>query len=116
MTVEFRLNWNGERVRLGTHEGAVAGLKKATEHILQVSRERVPLEEGTLERSGAASVDGESLTGAISYGTPYAVYQHERLDLRHAPGRTAKYLEEPLNAERETALALVAAEIRRIFR
>lgn len=116
MTFTARVDWHGARARLGTHDGAVAGLRKATEHILGVSRERVPLEEGTLERSGVASVDEVELIGAVSYDTPYAVRQHEELGNRHAPGRTAKYLEEPMIAEHETALALIAAEMRRALR
>lgn len=113
MTMRFDLDWHGERVSLAADEAAARGLKKAAEHILQASRAVVPLEEGTLERSGVASVDESSLTAAVSYDTVYAARQHEELTWKHAEGRTAKYLEGPLNAERDTALALVAAEIRR---
>jgi hypothetical protein len=63
-----------------------------------------------------ASVDEASLTAAVSYDTPYAVVQHERLDFRHAPGRTAKYLENSLNAARQEVAALIAAQIRRSLR
>lgn len=112
MSIEFDLDWHGERVQLRADEAAAAGLKKAAEHVLQVSRTRVPLEEGTLERSGVASVDEGALTAAVSYDTVYAKYQHERLDLRHAQGRTAKYLEGPLNEEVATVEAIIAAEIR----
>jgi hypothetical protein len=52
----------------------------------------------------------------VSYDTPYAARQHEELDWRHAPGRQAKYLEQPLNAERATVLDLVAAQMRRALR
>ncbi|MEU4332331.1 hypothetical protein [Nonomuraea dietziae] len=97
-------------------EGAVKGLKVAMEHLLQVSREEVPLEEGTLERSGTTSVDASSLTGAVSYDTVYAVIQHERLDFKHDAGRKAKYLEDPFDAEQETMQELIAAEIRRSLR
>lgn len=39
-------------------------------------------------------------------------YQHEDLSFRHAPGRQAKYLEQPMNTERETMLALSAVSFR----
>lgn len=90
--------------------GGERGLVLATEHLLGVSDEHVPIEEGTLERSGKASVDG--LEGAVSYDTVYAVYQHERLDLRHDPGRTAKYLENAMNSEASTVRTLIANAIR----
>ncbi|MET7333274.1 hypothetical protein [Nonomuraea sp. NPDC005650] len=96
--------------------GAVKGLAVAMEHLLQKSREEVPHEEGTLERSGTTSVDESTLTGAVSYDTPYAVRQHEDLTLRHDEGRKAKYLEDPADAERAVMLELIAAQIRRSLR
>lgn len=90
---------------------AMDGATKAAEHVLGVSNEHVPHEEGTLERSGKVSVDDSSFgrtTAAISYDTPYAVAQHERMDLEHDPGRTAKYLENALNSERGTAQKIIA--------
>ncbi|MET9729672.1 hypothetical protein ABZZ79_03095 [Streptomyces sp. NPDC006458] len=97
-------------------QAAARGLYLGAEHVLAVSNDRVPLDEATLQASGTASVDEPSLTGMVSYDTPYAVPQHERLDYRHAPGREAKYLETSLNAEREAVLALVAAQLRRALR
>lgn len=108
-----KLNWNGDQALEQQHRGLVAGLHKATEHVLQVSRGRVPLEEGTLERSGVASVDEATLTGAVSYDTVYAVRQHEELTWRHAEGRTAKYLEGPMAEETRTVQEIIAAEVRR---
>jgi hypothetical protein len=108
--------WNGPKV-VGELRGAqVEGLTVGAEHLLQVSRTVVPLEEGTLERSGEATVDEADRVAAVSYDTPYAVIQHEDLTFRHAPGRTAKYLETPMHTERATILALIAAEARRAMR
>jgi hypothetical protein len=44
MTFVSILDWNGEIVDAHRKEGAAKGLKLAAEHVLQVSRERVPLE------------------------------------------------------------------------
>ena len=107
------MHWYGDEADDRMRAGAVRGLRKGAEHILTESRKQVPLEEGTLERSGAASVDAASLTAAISYDTVYAVRQHEELTWRHTQGRKAKYLEDPLNAEHDTAMRIVAAEIQR---
>ena len=113
MSMDWKLDWHGKKVGLLVEDSAFKGLQNAAEHLLQVSRTRVPLEEGTLERSGVASADRSSLTAAVSYDTPYAVYQHERMDLRHAPGRTAKYLEQPAIEERDVIGEIIAAAIRR---
>lgn len=92
------------------------GLEKWMEHNLQVSREQVPHEEGTLERSGVASVDRGQLKGAVSYDGPYATIQHEDLTFKHDSGRKAKYLEDPWDSEQQVGLALVAAAVRRSLR
>ncbi|MER7078134.1 MULTISPECIES: minor capsid protein [Bacteria] len=113
MAMRTRLDWNGPTVTARQHSGAVAGLRQAAEHILGASRQLVPLEEGTLERSGVASVDENDLTAAVSYDTVYAVRQHEELTWKHDAGRSAKYLERPMTSERDTVADLVAAEIRR---
>jgi len=107
------ITWHGEEIGAAIRAAAANGLGLAAEHLLQASRALVPLEEGTLERSGVASVDADSLSATVSYDTAYAVVQHEDLSLRHDAGRQAKYLEQPANSERDTMQALIAAQIRR---
>jgi len=116
MARNFRLRWHGDAVARQMRDGAARGLLLAAEHVLQQSQELVPLDESPLMQSGTASVDPPSLTAVVSYDTPYAVRQHEELSYRHAPGRTAKYLERPLNASRSDVLALIAAQMRRSLR
>lgn len=116
MAQNFRLRFNGDLAARQMREGASRGLLLAAEHVLQQSQELVPLDESPLMQSGTASVDPPSLAAAISYDTPYAVKQHEDLSLRHAPGRTGKYLERPLNASRPEVAAIIAAQVRRAMR
>lgn len=116
MPRSFRLRWNGAGSADRMRQGAARGLYLSAEHILQLSNEVVPLDESPLQQSGVASVDEASLTGMVSYDTPYAVVQHERLDYRHAPGRTAKYLENSLNAARTEVAEIIAAQMRRALR
>ncbi|MFG2963584.1 hypothetical protein ACGFZS_09870 [Streptomyces sp. NPDC048288] len=116
MPQNFRIRFDTSAVQREMRQGAARGLLLGAEHVLQQSQEVVPLDESPLMQSGAASVDAPSLTGMVSYDTPYAVVQHERLDFRHAPGRTAKYLEGPLNASRQEVLQIIAAQVRRALR
>lgn len=113
MAKNVKLELNTAKVRAEERAGAGRGLAKAAEHLLQTSRELVPIEEGTLERSGTATVDRARLRASVAYDTPYAVRQHEELTWRHDSGRQAKYLEEPAETEQEVFLGLIAAEIRR---
>ena len=88
------------------------------EHVLGESSKVVPIEEGTLSRSGRATAEtqGNAAVAAVSYDTPYAARQHEELDYRHDEGRTAKYLETPLLAEADTVAAIAATEVGRVLR
>lgn len=115
MPLNYRVTFDGA-VGSRLRSAAARGLLLGAEHVLGESQRLVPLDEGTLQHTGTASVDEQSLTAMVSYDTPYAVRQHEELDWRHAPGRQAKYLEQPLNAERATVFDLVAAEMRRALR
>lgn len=90
-------------------EHAEDGIDDASEFLLAEARKIVPYDDGPLSESGKASRDG--LTGSVSFDQPYAVDQHENLDYRHAPGRTAKYLEGPLNANRDQMTAMIARPI-----
>lgn len=110
------IEWNGDEILAELRDAQVRGLTLAAEHLLQVSRSEVPIEEGTLERSGAVTVDAEDRSAAVAFDTPYAARQHEDLTFRHDAGRKAKYLEDPLNQERETMLEIIAAQTRRALR
>lgn len=101
--------WNSRGRRLQS-EGLRAGL----EYVLSLSNRRVPLEEGTLERSGKVDVDG--LDGSISYDTVYARRQHEELTWKHLPGRMAKYLETSMNESHQVVLEMMAVPLRRWLR
>lgn len=81
------------------------------ELVLQRSRDIVPIEEGTLERSGQVTQDGDRV--AVSYDTPYAVRQHEDLSLQHDSGRSAKYLELAVAESRRDIERIAQTQLRR---
>ncbi|WP_334121862.1 hypothetical protein [Glutamicibacter sp.] len=88
------------------------GIVLAAEHILGESNKAVPIEEGTLQASGTVAYDAKNRRAAISYDTPYAIVQHEDMSLRHDKGREAKFLENAMNSERETAAKIIANTIK----
>ncbi|MGW8988720.1 minor capsid protein [Streptomyces zhihengii] len=110
-----RFQFDGQRhwTSRGRHMAA-EGLRRGLEHVLERARAIVPLEEGTLERSGRVVQD--ELEGAVTFDTVYARRQHEELSWRHAPGRQAKYLETPMATERQVVLDLMAVGLRRWLR
>ena len=87
---------------------ANAGHLLVTEHLLQVARSLVPIEEATLERSGATALDEANLRANVTFDTVYAARQHEELTWKHDAGRQAKYLEAPSISEKTVMAALMA--------
>jgi hypothetical protein len=74
-------------------QGAVTGMQM----VLDRSQEIVPLDRTPLQKSGKLDYDNTNFV--VHYGSnmseEYAVLQHENMQFRHAPGRQAKYLEQP---------------------
>lgn len=106
---------NVAKALIAFEHGAIEGVRLAGEHVLQVANGRVPLLEGTLERSGKVSdpeVQDGQVVGAVSYDTPYAVRQHEETDYHHTAGRQAKYLETAVNDTAGVQRAIIAQAIK----
>lgn len=111
-----RVRWNGEQVLGRAQAGAVCGLLLGAEHVLAESRKEAPIAEGTLERSGATTIDEQDLVASVTYVTPYAARVHEDLAAWNSPGRKAKFLEDPANREAAVIGELIAAQVRRVLR
>lgn len=82
-------------------------LTKTATRIFNESQFQVPFRRGVLSASGFVSpvsyLGMGQLQTKISYGgasAPYAHEQHYNLLYRHAPGRKALYLSDPVEAER----------------
>lgn len=102
-------------------EAALDGLKDAADFVLAESQKQVPAEDGrhdigglNLKETGKVTMIEDSHRAAISYSGPYAVYQHERLHLKHLRGGNAKYLERPLLDNREQEAEIIATAIRKV--
>jgi hypothetical protein len=94
----------------GASEEAV---RDVTEDLLAVSQARTPYDQGDLQRSGKASVDGggDIVQGAVSYDMgPYDEIQHRREDFHHEVG-TDHYLSGPLDENRPRYHAYIAGKI-----
>lgn len=116
MTWENNLNFASLGAQIAAAAERAALL--AAQHVLSEADQLVPIEEGTLSRSGTATAEtqGDAAVAAVAYDGPYAVAQHERLDYRHDPGRQAKYLEQPLYGAGDNVTAIAATEIRKVIR
>ena len=88
------------------------GLKKAGLFVQRASQVIVPVDTGVLKSSAfTRSIGSEFLPVVIvGYTTIYAIYVHEDLEAQHAPGKKAKFLENPIRDNQDKIRAIVAAE------
>ena len=96
------------------HRAAVNAVGDAAEYLQEMADRGIPLEEGTMERSG--TVDHDGLKATVSYDTPYVRRQHEDTRLRHDSGRRAKWLEKTFQEEKGKVKKYIAEEIKGVLR
>lgn len=104
-----KLAWRGKAVTGQVRAGAAEGLTQLAKRIEGSSNQRAPRDTQDMINTSTVTVEG--LTAAVSYDTPYAVRQHEDLTYRHAPGRTAKFLEQAAQEHAPGASGIVGAAI-----
>lgn len=95
-------------------------LYQTANDVFNESQEQVPMRRGTLRSTGFVSppaYQGNSqIAVRISYGgasAPYAYVQHYNLTYRHAPGRKALYLTDPMLTAGPNLERLVGAAVGR---
>lgn len=95
-----------------------AALYREAEKIMAASKQIVPVDTGNLRNTGHVAPPDflqSSVSVEMGYGgpaAPYAIYVHERLDLRHKAGQYAKFLEFPALQAVSGMEERLAAEIR----
>lgn len=76
------------------------GVKRAGLWLLRESMKIVPVDTSALKNSGPnvtrADGSGWRTVMTVGYGQNYAIYVHENITARHAPGKVAKFLETPM--------------------
>ena len=116
----------GRRVVTGYTGNNKEALYAEAQAILATSREIVPFDRGALSSSGRVHepfMVGKTTSVEITYGgaaggdemVNYAIIQHENEDFKHAPGRQAYYLEEPMMDASEGLSARLAQRIQGII-
>lgn len=109
-----RWSSNVPAVTAAVQAAQLDAMQDVMDDLASKSADRVPYEEGDLDRSRHVQVerDGDEVHGVVSYDTVYARVQHEHPEFRHANGRTHDYLGGPLNENRARYEALLAERLR----
>jgi hypothetical protein len=119
MPADYRLRFEEGKILAIMESASAEALERPLEWLLSQAQDLVPLDKGPLLESGRVVIANNE-AGAVVFGDEetedYAVVQHENLDYQHAPGRQAKYLEEPFLRGIDTMLGMMAWAYRRRFR
>jgi len=120
MAVKFMMHVTGaseirQRIRMlsaSLGEKFRRGLTKAGLELQRWSQKEVPVDMGTLKNSAGTRVIGAGWgsDAVVFYTAAYAVYVHERMDLKHPVGR-AKFLEGPARERRDELLRIIEREV-----
>lgn len=92
-----RIDWHGAEVKRLVERAGDDALRDTVEFVLEEANRTVPIEEGTLQRSGGTDVGGGEAT--VFYDTPYAARLHENPQYRFQHGRRGKWLQLTLNEQ-----------------
>ncbi len=126
--------WDIEKVLNVVKTEGIKALAIGGEIILSRTINNVPIDTGTLRRSGTVTIGGipqlteiyeqakagtvpkqdvlgTDLAVYISFNTPYARRQHEELHWTHPRGGKAKYLEDTFNASKKEVLKYIERTI-----
>lgn len=112
-----------ESVGSATFTRAVTrGVVAEAYRIMRRAKRQVPLRDGPLRASGTVLepvISGTSWSITLGFGgaaSAYALIQHENLTFSHAPGRKAKYLEDPVRDSMPAIEAHLARSVSNYFR
>ena len=87
------------------------------QHLRSESVKQCPVNTGRLRASATVTPvkeEGDTFYVEVGYGTDYAIYVHERTELRHKVGK-AKFLEDPLKENANNYKEWIRSAIRRVI-
>ena len=90
----FHMELDSAGLAARAEEAAASAVRAAGEDVLARAIAMVPRRTGALAASAALGVEGN--TAVVSFGTPYAPYQHDGEGLRHPGGGQARFLADAL--------------------
>ena len=114
---------NIPQVQRKIREATKKAMEKIVNDLTRRSKQLAPLDTGNLRGSGFGEVKEESNetigtvtfnAGADEYGMSYALIQHEDMSFHHPKGGQAKYLEQPLNENRERYKSFIKDKIKEV--
>ncbi|MBE0430032.1 MAG: hypothetical protein IBX61_09225 [Thermoleophilia bacterium] len=115
--MSFGLFWKVDKralVAAAVNRQVESALDDAAEYVLETANRTVPIEEGTLEKSGGIGKATGKRT--VYYDTPYARRQHEELGYRHDSGRRAKFLEKTMQEEEKAVTEFLRDRIGKVLK
>lgn len=110
--------WNGDDAMSRLSRGASRGNARALAHLHGHVLAAEPVDTGNMKGSttfeAAPTTGDEFASGVLTVDTDYAVYVHERTDLKHPTGQD-HFVSEPMERLQGELVAIQATEVARAF-
>ena len=107
--------WRGAEYSARVGVASASGLNDGAELLRSLSVPRAPVDTSMLRQTAQVALASPmDLESAVTYDTPYAVKQHNDLDLNHPNGGEAQYLLRPLMEDGQKILEVIAKPIRAV--
>lgn len=107
-----------ERMPRVALEALRQAMRQELEAVLGLAKKKAPVDSGRLRASGYVTEpeikNDVVLNGEVGFSAEYAVYVHERTELRHVVGE-AKFLEKAINERSKGYAERLAARTRKLF-
>ena len=94
--------------------GYKRGLQKACRYVLGLTQRIVPVRTGYLKSTANWEVKGDGFRayGLIGYSAEYAMYVHENVHHTFKKGKSAKFIQKPIEQSREKINQIIRDEMR----
>lgn len=95
--------------------GYERGIGKATRYVLGMSKRIVPVRTGYLKSTAFWEVKGSGFdaVGHIGYSAEYAIYVHENVHHSFKKGKSAKFIEKPIEQNKAKIVEMIVEEMRK---
>ena len=105
-----RVDWDAAEALTTADTLGRSALERAGERLLAAASGRVPYRTGALAASATVELDDDEVS--VGYTAAHARYVHAHRDWQFAGGRSARWLEEALEAEADATGQVIADTIR----
>lgn len=111
----MKMEWRGKQISNQLHDGIMSVMQTGMGVIIEEADREVPIDEGTLLRSGHVVAKPSTSEVYGAYDTPYAVRLHEHPEYKFKHGRKGQWLLRSWRKNKAKVHKWIGVEVKRIL-